>query len=59
MVAVSFVTVKPSAPIQPILITSNAADLLERDEKEIRAINGIGEKRAAQIMSVIQKYLGD
>lgn len=28
-------------------------------EKEIRAIKGIGEKRTDQIMTIIEKYLGD
>lgn len=28
-------------------------------EAEIRAIKGIGEKRADQIMTIIEKYLGD
>lgn len=28
-------------------------------EKEIRAINGMGDKRTEQVMTVIEKYLGD
>lgn len=32
---------------------------LREVEAEIRAIKGIGEKRADQIMTVIEKYLGD
>ena len=28
-------------------------------EKEIRAISGMGEKRTEQVMTVIEKYLGD
>ncbi len=28
-------------------------------EKEIRAINGMGEKRTEQVMKVIERYLGD
>lgn len=32
---------------------------LREVEAEIRAIKGIGEKRADQIMTIIEKYLGD
>ncbi|MBQ6039649.1 MAG: hypothetical protein IJL32_02560 [Oscillospiraceae bacterium] len=28
-------------------------------EKKIRAISGMGEKRTEQVMSIIEKYLGD
>lgn len=28
-------------------------------EKEIRAINGMGEKRTELVMNIIEKYLGD
>ena len=28
-------------------------------KKEIRAISGMGEKRTEQVMTVIEKYLGD
>lgn len=28
-------------------------------EKEIRAISGMGEKRTEQVMTIIEKYLGD
>ena len=32
---------------------------LREVEAEIRAIKGIGEKRTVQIMTIIEKYLGD
>lgn len=28
-------------------------------EKEIRAISGMGEKRTEQVMTIIEKYLGE
>ena len=33
-------------------------DLRDKD-KEIRAISGMGEKRAELVMNIIEKYLGD